>query len=66
MEKDLKVKVADLNEAIFETQIELEELMMTWGAEKIRSSSLSKTGKIYPFSYPKPYKQLQTMTNWIS
>lgn len=29
MEKDLKVKVADLNEAIFETQIELEELMMT-------------------------------------
>lgn len=29
MEKDLKVKVADLNEAIFETQIELEGLMMT-------------------------------------
>lgn len=29
MEKDLKVKVADLNEAIFETQVELEDLMMT-------------------------------------
>lgn len=29
MEKDFKVKVADLNEAIFETQVELEDLMMT-------------------------------------
>lgn len=29
MEKDLKVKVADLNTAIFETQVELEDLMMT-------------------------------------
>ena len=29
MEKDLKVKVADLIEAIFETQVELEDLMMT-------------------------------------